>query len=63
MPLTKLSLAGKNLIIPGHGEFGKLHPGWGWENCQPFFTMYIMHSEALTHDDLSTLKWLMYLAQ
>jgi hypothetical protein len=23
MSLTKLSLAGNNLIIPGHGEFGK----------------------------------------
>jgi hypothetical protein len=29
MSLTKLSLAGKNLIIPGHGEFGLRHPGWG----------------------------------
>jgi hypothetical protein len=32
MSLTKLSLAWKNLIIPGQGEFGKLHPGWGREN-------------------------------
>jgi len=28
MSLTKLSLAGKNLIIPAQGEFGKRHPGW-----------------------------------
>ncbi len=27
MSLTKL--AGNNLIIPGRGEFGKSHPGWG----------------------------------
>jgi hypothetical protein len=27
MSITKLSLAGTNLIIPGQGEFGYLHPG------------------------------------
>jgi hypothetical protein len=32
MSLTKLSQAGKNLNIPGQGEFGKEHPGWGREN-------------------------------
>ncbi len=32
LSLTKLSLAGKNLIIPGQGVFGKWHPGWGREN-------------------------------
>ncbi len=26
MSLTKLSLAGNNLIIPDQGEFGKWHP-------------------------------------
>ncbi len=31
MSLTKLSLVGKNLIIPVQGEFGKWHPGWGRE--------------------------------
>jgi hypothetical protein len=40
MSLTKLSLAGKNVIIPGQGEFGKWHPGLGQENRQPFFTVY-----------------------
>ncbi len=30
--LTKLSLAGNYLIIPGRGEFGKWPPGWGREN-------------------------------
>ncbi len=30
--LTRLSLAGNNLFIPCHGEFGKSHPGWGREN-------------------------------
>jgi hypothetical protein len=30
MSLTKLSLAGKNLIVPGQGEFSERHPGWGW---------------------------------
>ncbi len=29
MSLTKLSLAGNILIIPGQGEFGKWYPGWG----------------------------------
>ncbi len=32
MSLTKLSLAGNNLIVHGQGEFGQWHPGWGWEN-------------------------------
>ncbi len=32
MSLTKLSLAGNNLIFPIQGEFGLLHPGWGREN-------------------------------
>jgi hypothetical protein len=32
MSLTKLSLAGNNLIIPDQGEFGLYHPGWGREN-------------------------------
>ncbi len=36
MSLTKLFLAGSNWIIPGQGEFGWCHPGWGRENCQPF---------------------------
>jgi hypothetical protein len=39
MPLTKLSLAGNNLIVPGQGEFGKWHPGWGRENHYSFFTV------------------------
>ncbi len=36
MSLTILSLAGKNQIFPGQGEFGKWHPGWGRENRKPF---------------------------
>ncbi len=32
MSLTKLSVAGNNLIILGQGVFGKWHPGWGREN-------------------------------
>ncbi len=32
MSLTKLPLAGNNLIIPGQGEFGKWHPGRRREN-------------------------------
>jgi hypothetical protein len=32
MSLTKLFLAGNNLIIPGQGEFGKGHLGRGPEN-------------------------------
>jgi hypothetical protein len=41
MSLTKLSLAGNNLInfytviIPRQGEFGKRNPGWGRENRFP----------------------------
>ncbi len=34
--MYKNSLAGNNLIIPGHGEFVKWHPGWGRENRLPF---------------------------
>jgi hypothetical protein len=37
MSLTKLSLAGKNSIILGQGEFGQWHPAWGRENRKPFF--------------------------
>ncbi len=29
MSLTKLSLGGNIKIVPGQGEFGKWHPGWG----------------------------------
>ncbi len=32
MSQANFSLAGKNLIIPGQGEFGLWHPGWGREN-------------------------------
>jgi hypothetical protein len=32
LSLTKLSLTGNYQIIPGQGEFGKWHPGWGREN-------------------------------
>jgi hypothetical protein len=32
MSLTKLSLAGDNLIFSDQGECDKLHPGWGREN-------------------------------
>ncbi len=35
--LTKLSLVGKSLIMPGQGEFGQWHPGWGREKQKPFF--------------------------
>jgi hypothetical protein len=43
MSLTKLSLAGNNLIFPGQGEFGKRHPDWaelGTGKLLTFFTMY-----------------------
>ncbi len=36
MSLTKLSLTGKNKIIPGQGEFGQWHPGLGRENRESF---------------------------
>ncbi len=35
MPLPKLSLGGNNLTIPGQGEFGNWHPGWG-KTTKPF---------------------------
>jgi hypothetical protein len=40
MSLTKLSLAGNYLIIPGQGEFGKWHPAWGRENRYIFYSVY-----------------------
>jgi len=36
MSLNKLSLARNNLIIPGQGEFGLWHTGWGLKNRKPF---------------------------
>ncbi len=36
MSLTKLSLVGNNLIFPGHGEFGKWHPGWDVKTANLF---------------------------
>jgi hypothetical protein len=39
MSLIKLSLTGNNLIIPGQGEFGSCHPGWGQENDNLFLTV------------------------
>ncbi len=36
MSLTKLSLTGNNLIIPGQGEFGSDIPAWGRENRYPY---------------------------
>jgi hypothetical protein len=44
MSLTKLSLAGNNLIFLDQGEFGRWHPGWGRELaniyrlCSDFYT-------------------------
>jgi hypothetical protein len=43
---TQLSVAGNNLIIPGHREFGELHPGWRWENRKPFLQC-IIHKKGL----------------
>ncbi len=40
LSLTKLSLAGNNQLIPGQGEFGYWHPGWGRENRWTLFTVY-----------------------
>ncbi len=31
--------AGIIKVFPGQGEFGQWHPGWGRENCKPFFTV------------------------
>ncbi len=38
MSLTKLSLDRNNIIFTVQGEFGKLHPGWGWENDKLFYS-------------------------
>ncbi len=44
MSLTKLSLAGKNSIILGQGEFGKWHAAWGRENRLTFLQCsFIQH--------------------
>jgi hypothetical protein len=40
MSLTKLSLAGNDLIIPGQGVFGLSHPARGRKNRLPFLTVY-----------------------
>jgi hypothetical protein len=37
MSLTKLSLVGNNLILPGQEDFGQLNPSRGRE--KPFFTV------------------------
>jgi hypothetical protein len=37
MSLTKLTLAGKNLILPGQGEFGRWHPGLKVHKIEIFF--------------------------
>ncbi len=52
MSLTKLFLAGNNLIISGQREFGKWHPGWGWEYRESFFTVRDLYSSK----DKSRLK-------
>jgi len=36
MSLTKLSLAGKNVIIPGQGEFGSDIPAWDRKTANLF---------------------------
>ncbi len=47
MSPTKLSLAENILIIPGQGEFGKWHPGWG--KSLTFFTVYWVRSMFVLH--------------
>jgi hypothetical protein len=40
VPCGDQTLPGRsNLIIPGQGEFGKWHPGWGREKSLTFFTV------------------------
>ncbi len=39
MSLTKLSLVGNNLIIPGQGEFGKWHPHLGRKTANLFYSV------------------------
>ncbi len=39
MSLTKLSLAGNNLIIPNQGEFGKWHPVWDGKIAILFYSV------------------------
>ncbi len=52
MSITKLSLARNNSSIPGQGELGEWHPGWGRENRQQtggffFFFFYALYSTLL----------------
>jgi hypothetical protein len=44
-PLTKLSLVGNNLIIPGQGEFGNLIPAWDAKIANLFlqYSMVLVH--------------------
>jgi hypothetical protein len=42
MSLTKLSLAGKNFIIPGQGEFGQWPGEWKIDNL--FYSAYLIFS-------------------
>ncbi len=60
-------------MIPDQREFGKWHPGWGWENfylfysvlaaCSPrnppgsWVTMYPQKKEASTYPMVSGLQW------
>ncbi len=64
MSLTKLSLAGNHLIIPGQGEFGKWHPRWGRENSWKTATLFysvvpvLMQDWNLDKGLRSTDRWL-----
>jgi hypothetical protein len=43
MSLTKLSLAGKNLIIPDQADFGSGTSRLGTGKWLTFFTVYALH--------------------
>ncbi len=66
MSLTKLSLAGNNLIIPTQGEFGKWHPGWGRKTANIFYsvqTVFIVFLGLVFVIDMKYVKFHMHILQ
>jgi hypothetical protein len=62
MSLTKLSLAGNNLINANQGEFGLLHPDWGGGGTgklRTFFTVYhSIHKRLCVKGKSKSQNWL-----
>jgi hypothetical protein len=56
--VTNQTLPGREYLnIPGQGEFGQWHPGWGRENCKPFLqrsspSLYFYNQKKASRTDL-----------